>query len=261
MHLFSRQKRTPVGSEPALARLWRRGSRSLCDAELISMLVRPGCSEAAAQETARKVLGGSGLASLLRLEERSFLSQRGLALRQASAVLAAVELGRRMARARIPERRLMDRPDLVAGYLWLRYHQLDQEVVGAVYLDVRGRLIEIRELARGTLCKAAVEPRAFLRPALDNGAWALVMFHTHPSGHPAPSAEDLAFTRRLEEAGQIVGVRLLDHLILGSSKLFVSLSPRRWPPQKRRRILPETQTSNPAAMPGRKEAPPNAEVS
>ena len=159
MRLFSRSKRSPVDSEPPLARLWRRGSRSLCDAELISMLVRPGCSEAAAQKIARKVLSGSGLASLLRLEERNFLSQRGLALRQASAVLAAVELGRRMARVRIPERRLMDRPDLVAGYLWLRYHQRDQEVVGAIYLDVRGRLIEIRELARGTLCKAAVEPK------------------------------------------------------------------------------------------------------
>jgi DNA repair protein RadC len=242
----------PVDSEPPLARLWRRGSRSLCDTELVSMLVAPGCSEAAAQEMARKVLGGSGLAGLLRLEEKNFLSQRGLALRPAAAVLAALELGRRMAWVRVPERRLMERPDLVAGYLWLRYHQRDQEVAGAMYLDARMGLIEIRELVRGTLCRAVVEPRTFLRPALENGAWGMVMFHTHPSGDPAPSADDLTFTHRLDKAGEIVGIQLIDHLILGSSRLFVSLSRRGWPCRKGRRILPESQISNPGGHAGQK---------
>lgn len=244
-----------IDGEAPLARLWRCGSRWLCDVELLSLLVQPSCSEAAARDMARQVLGDSGLAGLLRLEERTFLSQKGLPTKPAVAVLAALELGRRMARARIPERELLERPDLVASYLWLRYHQPTQEVVGAVYLDVSRRLIEIRELGRGTACRAAVEPRMFLKPALANGALSMVMFHTHPSGHPAPSAADLAFTRQLAMASEVVGIELLDHLILGSSNRYVSLQARGCiPQQERRRILPETQNSNPGGHAGQEGA-------
>lgn len=232
--------------EPALTRLCHRGSRSLCDSELVSVLLLPSCaSEFAAQQAACKILEGpEGLAGLLRLDERIFLSQVGVSLRAAGAVLAAVELGRRMARIRIPERQLLDRLDLVASYLWLRYHQRDQELAGALYLDVRDRLIEIREIARGTLTRASVEPRIFLRPALEMGARSLVMFHTHPSGNPAPSAEDLTFTYQLDKASRIVGVELLDHLILGSSNRYVSLSARGALHREKQRILPD-ETQNP----------------
>ena len=136
----------------------------------------------------------------------------------------------------------------MASYLFQRYHQREQEVAGAVYLDARRHLIETRELTRGISYKAPVETRLFLRPALENGAQAMVIFHTHPSGNPAPSAEDLAFTHQLAKAGEIVGIQLLDHLILGSSNLFVSL--RSDIPQERRRILPETQTSIPGEPAG-----------
>lgn len=232
-------------SESALARLWRYGSCSLYDAELVSVLVSPSCASAcAAQQMARKILNGpDGLAGLLRLEEKSFLSQGVVAPKAAAAVLAALELGRRMTRVRLPEGQPMTRLDLVASYLWLRYQQRDQEVVGALYLDVRHRLIETRELAQGTLQRTSVEPRMFLRPALENGAKSIVMFHTHPSGHPAPSAQDLAFTRRLEKAGDLVGIELLDHLILGSSNRYVSLSARGTLHQEKQRILPESQTT------------------
>ena len=90
----------------------------------------------------------------------------------------------------------------------------------------RFRLIAERELYRGTLNRAAVEPRLVLKEGLLAGAAALIVFHTHPSGDPTPSPEDLAFTRRLGEAGEVVGIRVVDHLILGGVGRWVSLAER-----------------------------------
>ena len=98
--------------------------------------------------------------------------------------------------------------------------------MGALFLDSRNRLLGESEIYRGTLNRAAVEPRALLKEALLRDAAGLVLFHTHPSGDPAPSAEDLAFTRRLARSGELLGVRLVDHLIVGSPSAYVSLRER-----------------------------------
>lgn len=109
-------------------------------------------------------------------------------------------------------------------------HQLtvgcDREVMGALFLDCRHRALGHTIAYVGTLNRAAVEARGLLTPALLSNAAAIIVFHTHPSGDPSPSAEDLAFTRRLQEAGEVVGVRLVDHLILGEAPAFVSLAHR-----------------------------------
>lgn len=109
---------------------------------------------------------------------------------------------------------------LVGGY--------DREVMGALFLDTRHRTIGYTIAYVGTLSRAAVEPRGFLVPALLANAAAVVLFHNHPSGDPSPSAEDLAFTRRVADAGDFIGVRLLDHLVLGEAPRFVSLRERGW---------------------------------
>jgi len=197
-------------------RLWRFGVKSLNDEDLVTLLLRGSSGHAA------EILQG-GLAGLMQLAPSS---RPGFGKANLAILLAAVELARRLARARIPERRLLDRTDLVADYLYLRYHNPDQEIVGALYLDVRGRLIAEREIYRGTLSRATVEPRGVLKPALLQGATAVVLFHTHPSGHPSPSTEDLLFTRRMVAAGELVGVRLADHIILGRAGLWVSLQKR-----------------------------------
>ena len=112
----------------------------------------------------------------------------------------------------------------MARYLALRYHTCDQEVMGALFLDARSRLLGEREMFRGTLSRIAVEPREILRECLQRGAAAIYLFHTHPSGDPSPSAEDLLFTRRMAEAAEIVGVRLADHVVLGHRGRWVSLT-------------------------------------
>jgi DNA repair protein RadC len=99
-------------------------------------------------------------------------------------------------------------------------------VLGALYVNARHDLLEERELYRGTQHRASVEPREILRYGLLCGAAGVVMFHTHPSGDPAPSREDIAFTRRMARAGEIVGVEMVDHMIVGAGGAFVSLRER-----------------------------------
>lgn len=151
---------------------------------------------------------------------------RSLGPARSATLLASVELGRRLARAAVPDRDPMSHPGAVARYLLLRFATSGQEVMGALYLDSRNRLLGEEEVYRGTLNRAAVEPRGVLKEGLLRDAAGFVLFHTHPSGDPSPSAEDLAFTRRLAQSGELVGVRLVDHLILGSGDTWVSLRQR-----------------------------------
>jgi DNA repair protein RadC len=215
-----------LNGEIPLERLWRRGGSALSDVELLSVLLQPGCSPASALEMAQGVLAGAGLAGLLHWEAQALLRQQGFGVTKACVVIALVELMRRMARVQIPQRQLMERRDLVAGYLSLRYHQHEQEVLGALYVDTHRRLIEERELYRGTICRASVEPRAVLKPAFLCDAAGIIVFHTHPSGDPTPSTDDLQFSRRLKHVADLHGVELHDHLILGSGRKYVSLEAR-----------------------------------
>lgn len=207
-------------------RLLQNGSQSLSDTELLSILLRNGHPGASSLDVARGLLERhGGLAGLPGISPEA-LRAPGVGPAKAATVLAAVELGRRLARARVPDREPLTHPDRVARYLALRHQRPDQEVMGALFLDTRNRLAAELELYRGTLNRAAAEPRAILKQGLLRDAAGVVLFHTHPSGNPAPSAEDLAFTRRLSEAGEAVGIRLVDHLILGAGDRWVSLRQR-----------------------------------
>jgi DNA repair protein RadC len=207
---------SPLASRERLRCL---GAKPLSDEDLLALVLRG----ANAQERAQDILR-DGLVGLLQLDERVWR----LGKARAASLLAAVELGRRLARSRLRQRQLLNEPHLMAEYLYLRYHNPDQEVMGALYLDVRSRLLGEAELHRGTLSRVAVEPRVLLKTGLLHSASAMVMFHTHPSGSPAPSCEDLVFTRRAAAAGELVGIRLVDHIILGDAGCWVSLKNRGW---------------------------------
>ena len=114
---------------------------------------------------------------------------------------------------------------MIARSLLVRYAHHVQERLGAVYLDSKNRVLREREIYIGTLNSASVSTRDVLRYALEDHAASIIVFHNHPSGDPAPSAEDLLFTRKLVEAGKVLGVEVLDHLILGANR-SVSLKQR-----------------------------------
>jgi DNA repair protein RadC len=211
----------PAGERPR-ERLLRQGGSSLSDSELLAVLLRTGRAGVSVLQMAMDVLRESGgLTGLLTATPHS-LRRSGLGPAKAATLLAALEIGRRLAREQLDSEPLTQPVD-VARYLALRYHTCDQEVMGALFLDARSRLLGEREMFRGTLSRISVEPREILRECLQRGAAAIYLFHTHPSGDPSPSAEDLLFTRRMAEAAEIVGVRLADHVVLGHRGRWVSL--------------------------------------
>ena len=212
----------PQGERPR-ERLLQHGGSSLSDSELLAVLLRTGRVGVSALQMAMDVLReNGGLAGLLTSTPHS-LRRSGLGAAKAAALLAAVEVGRRLAREQLLDHEPLTRPVEVARYLAIRYQTCDQEVMGALFLDARNRLLGEREMFRGTISRIAVEPREILRECLQRGAAAIYLFHTHPSGDPSPSAEDLLFTRRMAEAAEIVGLRLADHVVLGHRGRWVSL--------------------------------------
>jgi DNA repair protein RadC len=194
------------------------------DAELLAALIADGAEDAL--PLAKTLILKWGDLFSLPATTREMLRHDGLAEGQASRLLAAAELARRLAREEVPLRRPLSRRHEVARYLALRYARRDQEIMGAVFLDTRHRFLSDAELYRGTIRHARVEPREILRESLLRGAASVILFHTHPSGDPTPSREDLDFTMRIAYAASVVGVDLVDHLVLGSPGRYVSLKER-----------------------------------
>ncbi len=215
----------PEGERPR-ERLLEQGSGALSDAELIAVMLRTGRVGASAIQMAMELLRESGGLSGLLGATPLMLRRNGLGPAKAASLLAAIEIGRRLAREQILDREPMGRPAEVARYLSLRYRLRDQEVMGAIFLDSRKRLLSDKEIYRGTIDRAAVEPREVLKECLLRGASGLILFHTHPSGDPSPSLDDTEFTRRMAQAANVIGVLLVDHLILASSGRWVSLKER-----------------------------------
>ncbi len=214
-------------------RLLAHGAAVLSDRELVAILLRTGHRGRSVLDLAYELLydehsGVGGLSSLAVLVEHDLpsLRRKGLGEAKAAAILAAVELARRLARAEVPERRPLGDLAVVARYLALRYVRRDQEVMGAIYIDIRCRVIAEREHFVGGIDRAAVEPRPVLRDALRLGASGIVVFHNHPSGDPEPSESDCTFTRRLARAGAEVGVELIDHVIVAPGGRWCSLRQR-----------------------------------
>lgn len=220
--IVSLLQQPPVDERPR-ERLLRHGARTLADAELLAVILRTGSQGLSALEAARTLLARCGGLSGVSRAPADSLRCRGLGDAKVAALLAAMELGLRLARLDLPSGEPLREPAAVARYLCMRYARSGQEVMGGLFLDARHRLLREAEVFRGTLDRAAVEPRQILKLGLLCDAAFFVLFHTHPSGDPAPSAEDLAFTRRMAEAGDIIGIRLLDHLILGSASQWRSL--------------------------------------
>lgn len=217
----------PSAFPTPLARLSALGPEALSDNELLRAILQAPSTQdhpSSDHELSQAFERLGGLGGLLGAHPTTLARELGAS--PAHLVSAILELARRLARSRMESRLPLDCPATVAEYVLLRYANVDQEIMGALYLDTRQRLRAESELFRGTLSRAAVEPRLILKKALLESASKLILFHTHPSGDPAPSTEDLNFTRRLDEAAKLIGVRLQDHVIVGGGGRWVSLKRR-----------------------------------
>jgi DNA repair protein RadC len=213
--------RTP-GRRGPRERLRERGTESLDDAELLALLLRTGARGRPAEQLARELLDDSGLHGLARALPAELERQPGVGPAKAATLLAALELGRRLAQRRLHTGDAIRGPQDVFRHFHARLRDAPHEQFHLLLLDGRHRLLREVMASRGTLTASLVHPREVFRPALREGAAGLVVVHNHPSGDPAPSAEDREVTRRLVQAGALLGVPLLDHVVV-AERGWVSL--------------------------------------
>jgi DNA repair protein RadC len=191
----------------------------LSDAELIAVLLRTGRRGVSAVTTAQELLAeAGGLAGVARLEHGQLTGTSGIGPAKAATLVAALELGTRLARAELRRGQRLDRPEAAARYLQRQLQSKRLEVFGFLSLDARHRLIAVREMASGTRTQAPVDTAELYRLAIVDEAAGLILFHNHPSGDLDPSRDDLGLTRRLVQAGDVVGIKVLDHVILAGAR-------------------------------------------
>lgn len=200
-------------------KLDRHGTGALGDNELLAVLIGHGRPGADALSVANHVLQmAGGVQGLTRLRRDQLVEAPGVGPAQASRVLAAIELGRRTLTVPRQLRPRFQSPRETAHYLLPLYGAFPVERFGVMLLDIRYRLLTTRLISVGSLDGTTAHPREVFREALVAGAGAVVVFHNHPSGDPSPSTDDIALTKRLRDAGRIVGVPMVDHVILADEK-------------------------------------------
>jgi DNA repair protein RadC len=196
-------------------KLERNGAAALGDNELLALVIGHGAAGRSALALAGQILALAGGAhGLTRLHRDQLARLPGIGPAQASRVQAAIELGRRTLQTSARTRLQFLRPRDIAVYLLPQYGAHPVERFGVMLLDTRYRLLSTRILSVGSLDASIAHPREIFREALLAGAAAVVAFHNHPSGDPTPSKDDVALTERLRDAGDVVGVELVDHLVL-----------------------------------------------
>ena len=207
-------------------KLLERGAAALSDVELLAVLLRTGVRGQSVLEYARRWLDDAGgLAGLAMLDASELQTRHGIGAAKSAELAAALELGRRLAYSRLENRPLLDRPELVADYIVRRHGRERVEIFGALCLDSRHRLVRELVLHRGARTHSLVEPSEVFRRAITANAHALIVWHTHPSGDPSPSEDDLDLSRRLVQAGKLLSIAVLDHVIVAGGG-FVSLRQR-----------------------------------
>ncbi len=206
-------------------RLARLGPRALAEAELLALVLGAGCGAEPAESVARRLLRSGGLRALAARELEEWRRERGLGAALAARLVAVFELARRVAADEPSPRAPIRQPTDVARYLTARYGDERHEVFGVVLLDGRHRFVREQPLSRGGWSASIVRPREVFRSALLAAAPAIILFHNHPSGDPTPSREDVGITRQVCEAGELLGIRVLDHLVVGAEG-YVSMRER-----------------------------------
>ena len=205
-------------------RLREHGPRYLNNAELVAILLRSGMAGENAISVATRILAEfEGLGGLARAGYGELYGQRGLSHAKTSEILAALELGRRIASLAPEERAQISCPQDAANLVAAEMSVLPQEHLVVLLLNTRNQVVGKREIYIGTVNSSAVRPAEVLRPAVRENAPSIIVVHNHPSGDPKPSAEDVAVTRDLLSAGKLMDIELLDHLVIGQGGSFVSL--------------------------------------
>jgi DNA repair protein RadC len=207
-------------------RLQSLGPQALSNAELIAILLRVGVQgENAVQVGQRLLQKFGGLRGLHRAPFDDLLMERGLGEAKAAQIKAAIELGRRLTLESPEERPTINSPADAAALVQYEMSALEQEHLRVILLDRRNRVLDLVDLYRGSTSSAQVRVGEIFREAVRRNASALIVVHNHPSGDPTPSPDDVALTRAIVQAGKMLDVDVLDHMVIGQGR-WVSLKER-----------------------------------
>ena len=208
-------------------RLAAVGAAALSHAELLAILLRVGTKGENAVRLAERLLAQwGGLPGLHRMSHADLCQVKGIGQAKAAQLMAAIELGRRIAVSSPDERHAISSPADAANLLMYQMSALEQEYLYVILLDTRNRVLgKPLEVYHGSLNTSLIRTGEIFREAVKANAAGLIVAHNHPSGDPSPSPEDVAVTRTLVEAGKLLDVEVLDHLVIGRQR-FVSLKER-----------------------------------
>lgn len=205
-------KDTPRDERPR-ERLLRHGARVLSDAELLAVLLRTGVPGQSVLELSRALVK-DGFGWLSRQTPMELMQHRGLGAAKAATLAAALEVGYRVERQ--TAMRIQGPQDVV--HLLADLRNRNQEEFRVIMLNTKGWVLGMEEVFRGGLDRVQVFPREVFRAAVSHAAASIIVAHNHPSGDPVPSRQDRELTQRLEECGELMGIAVLDHIIVGRSR-------------------------------------------
>jgi len=213
-------KDLPVEERPR-ERMILFGPESMSNAELLAIILRTGSNGVPVQRLSEQVLSKfDGLHGLLNSTLEEITSIKGIGSAKAVQIMAAIELGRRIARHKRGNTYTIKTPADVADYLMDELRHLKQEVFVSLYLNTKNQIIGYERITMGSLNSSIVHPREIFKGALKRSSAAIICVHNHPSGDPSPSREDIEVTKRLVNAGQILGIEVLDHVIIGDNTYY-----------------------------------------
>ncbi|SCG83738.1 DNA repair protein RadC [Proteiniborus sp. DW1] len=201
-------------------KLYKYGPKALSNTELLAILIRTGSRENTAIELSQKLLAGKkeGIYFLTDTSLQEIMKVKGIGKCKAAQILAAVELGKRVMSSAHNNKAKITSPTDVVDLLMLDMIHLKKEHFKIVMLDTKNQVIGIEDISVGSLNSSIVHPREVFKEAIVKSSASIILVHNHPSGDPTPSKEDIAITRRLAEGGDILGVKVLDHIIIGNNK-------------------------------------------
>jgi DNA repair protein RadC len=207
-------------------RLARLGPQSLSAAELLAILLRVGVTgESSVQVGQRLLQTFGGISGIHRASFDELSNQKGIKLAKAAQIKAAIELGRRLLSESPEERPAVHTPADAAELVQFEMAALDQEELRVLLLDTRNKVLQIETVYRGSVNSSQVRVAEIFKAAIRRNATNVIVVHNHPSGDPTPSPDDVAITRAILQAGELLDIKLLDHIIIGSGR-FVSLKER-----------------------------------
>src|SRR5690625_1615920 len=213
-----RMKDVPKEERPR-ERLLQLGESQLTNQELLAILLGSGTKNESVMDIANRLLihfEGIKLLEHATIEEMTKI--KGIGIAKGVTILAALELGRRIRQYTPEDRYVIRSPQDGANYVMESMRYLNQEHLAALFLDTKNQIIHKQTIFIGGLNSSIVHPREIFREAVKRSAASIICVHNHPSGDPTPSKEDVHVTKRLVEAGKVMGIELLDHIIIGNRK-------------------------------------------